>query len=230
MYTVYMHINKENGKRYIGITSMRPAQRWHNGQGYRHQRRFYNSIQSHGWGGFHHIIVKQGLTKEEAEVAEESLIKKYMSNDLRYGYNIENGGHTNKLTQEQKEHLRKINLGKKYSEETKKKKSESLKGKSTAWLTGRKQSKETIQKRREHWAGANNPRAKRVYQYDLGGNLVGEYSCMEEARKALGVSKSAHISQCCAGKRGKAYGYMWSYKKEDKEPYARKWKGGVIHG
>lgn len=34
MYTVYIHINKQNKKKYIGITSMSVKERWKNGYGY----------------------------------------------------------------------------------------------------------------------------------------------------------------------------------------------------
>ena len=66
-YSVYMHINKINGKKYIGITSQRPKSRWHNGKGYAQQRRFYSAIKSYGWDNFEHIILFNGLTKKEAE-------------------------------------------------------------------------------------------------------------------------------------------------------------------
>ena len=187
MYTVYMHVNKTNGKRYIGITSQKPEIRWKNGLGYKRQRRFYNAILHYGWDNFEHLILSNGLTKKEAEAEEERLISLYSSNDLRFGYNIENGGVIHKLTAAQKEHLRQINTGRKHTAETRRKISESHIGASTVWLTGRKQSKETI-------------------------------------------AKTAHISQCCTGKRGKAHGFMWSYELEEKRPYERLWKGGVIHG
>ena len=34
-YKVYAHINKINGKRYIGITSKEPKSRWCHGRGYK---------------------------------------------------------------------------------------------------------------------------------------------------------------------------------------------------
>lgn len=116
------------------------------------------------------------------------------------------------------------------SEETKRKMSRSHLGLSTAWLAGRKASAETKKKMSEALSGALNPRAKAVYQYDLDGNLVAKYEYMELAKKALNAKSTSHISNCCAGKRGKAYGFMWSYELENKAPYTRLWKGGVIHG
>ena len=42
-YTVYMHISP-SGKRYIGITSVKPKYRWRNGKGYETQI-FYRAIE-----------------------------------------------------------------------------------------------------------------------------------------------------------------------------------------
>ena len=219
-YSVYMHVNKTNGKRYIGITSQVPSYRWKNGAGYKKQKRFYSAILSYGWDGFEHYVLQTGLTKAEAEKAEEDLIRKYRSNDLSLGYNIENGGVTNKLSEEQKAHLRDINTGRKHSEETKRKMSIAHIGQASRWLIGQKQSAETIAKRFAHMSGAGNPKARKVYQYDLNGIFVREYECMAEAKQALGLSSTAHISMCCAGKRKQTGGYMWRYEYADRiAPY-----------
>lgn len=213
-YSVYMHVNKINGKRYIGITSQTPSSRWKGGLGYKKQRRFFSAIVSYGWNNFDHIILRDNLSKEEAEKMEFELIQEYHSNDLRYGYNIENGGVTNKLSDEQKEHLRHINLGKHHSPETRKKMSDASMGASRAWLTGRHLTEETKKKMSASRSGAKNPRASKVYQFNLEGNLIAMYSCMNDAKKALGVRATAHISQCCCGMRNKAYGFRWSYNPE----------------
>ena len=212
-YTLYMHVNKTNGKRYVGITSGPPSKRWKKGAGYYGQRRFYSAIKCYGWDGFEHIIVADHLSKEEAECREAELIKEYAANDTRYGYNIENGGVTHKISEEQKEHLRQVHLGQKLSEETKKKISESCKGLSTQWLTGLKQSPETIEKRMSKIRGEKNRRARAVCQYDLDGNFIAKYNCMQQAADAIGI-KSAHISHCCRGDRPTAYGYIWKYAEE----------------
>lgn len=229
-YIVYMHINKTNGKKYIGITSRKPKSRWKNGQGYIKQKRFYSAIVSYGWDGFEHIVLEDNLSKADAERREEELIKQYKSNDLKYGYNIENGGIIHKLSKEQKEHLRQCNIGRKHTAETKNKMSESHKGLSSSWLTGRKQSEETIKKRFQNMHGKGNPKAHKIYQYDLDGNYLNEYDCMQDAVNKYNLSGSSHISQCCNNKRLKAHGFMWSYEYKNMKPYVRLWKGGIIHG
>ena len=56
---------------------------------------------------------------------------------------------------------------------------------------------------------------KKVYQYDMEGNFIAEYSSAKEAYKALfGVSKTNHIGDVCRGKRPSAYGFIWKYLKD----------------
>jgi len=112
-YSVYVHINKINGKKYVGITKQPVLRRWRGGKGYRENKYFYNSIKKYGWDSFEHCVVAMGLSVEEAEKMEQGLISKYNSNNFRNGYNKTTGGETNK----------------EYSEETRKKISDSRKGK-----------------------------------------------------------------------------------------------------
>lgn len=225
-YTVYIHTNISNGKKYIGITSMNPSIRWKNGFGYKKQKRFYSAIQHYGWDGFTHEVIASGLSKEQAEQMEVELISRYKSNDLRFGYNIENGGVTNKLSEEQKRHISEVNKGKHHSEETKAKMSQSHKGKSTKWLTGRKASEDTKRKMSAKRKGTLNGRAKAVYQYRLDGSFVCKYDYMDLTKEALGIKSTGHISSCCLGQRGKAHGFMWSYEFKTMAPYERARKVG----
>ena len=44
-YSVYVHENLINGKKYIGITSQKPSYRWgKNGSNYKFQSKFFNAI------------------------------------------------------------------------------------------------------------------------------------------------------------------------------------------
>lgn len=92
-YTVYIHTNKRNGKKYVGITSKKPAQRWNSGYGYYLNKPFYHAIKKYGWNdGFKHDIVAEGLTAEQAASLERELIAQYDSNDPQHGYNRTGGG------------------------------------------------------------------------------------------------------------------------------------------
>lgn len=94
-YTVYIHINKSNGKKYIGITRMKPNDRWKNGYGYKSvgkQTHFYNAILKYGWNNFDHIIVRSNMPEACAKTLEKILIQKYNTTDRNLGYNISTGG------------------------------------------------------------------------------------------------------------------------------------------
>lgn len=91
-YVVYMHQNRANGKRYIGITSGNPLLRWANGKGYYKNKHFYDAIFKYGWDNFDHIILKSGLSKDEACVEEQRLIAEYQTQDKTKGYNLTSGG------------------------------------------------------------------------------------------------------------------------------------------
>lgn len=96
-FIVYEHLFP-NGKRYFGITSKEPHQRWENGSGYTQNKQsvMYNAIQKYGWENIEHNIIAEGLSYEEATEMEIYLIKKYKTNCRRYGddygYNMTDGG------------------------------------------------------------------------------------------------------------------------------------------
>lgn len=105
-WCVYMHTNKINGKKYVGITSRKPENRWHiNGTGYSGQSCFWNAIQKYGWDNFKHEILLMGETFEYACLVERCLIKHYKTYDRQYGYNLTLGGEGSCLTEEQKKVL-----------------------------------------------------------------------------------------------------------------------------
>lgn len=129
MFTVYMHTHIESGKRYIGITRRKPEYRWNNGKGYAHSVHFQNAIDKYGWDAFKHEILHTGLTKEEACKLEQELIAKYKTNDRMYGYNSSVGGELSALGHHNPRYgADNPMFGKKQSEETKRKISESHKG------------------------------------------------------------------------------------------------------
>ena len=91
-YCVYSHTNKSNGKVFIGMTGQKPEARWDNGRGYRWNVHFSKAIQRDGWDGFEHRVIKDHLTKDEANKLEVELISKYNTTDPALGYNTSLGG------------------------------------------------------------------------------------------------------------------------------------------
>ena len=47
-YTLYLHTNLSNNKKYVGITSLNPFQRWKNGLGYKKMNIFIELFKNMG--------------------------------------------------------------------------------------------------------------------------------------------------------------------------------------
>lgn len=123
-YCVYAHINKINGKIYIGQTihGDNPVKRWGcNGAHYKAQPYFYNAIQKWGWDSFDHEVIANHLTAKEADEFEKLLIKKLNTTDSNFGYNLTSGGKSYEMTEATKKKISESHKGKTLSEETKKK-------------------------------------------------------------------------------------------------------------
>lgn len=138
-FVVYMHISPK-GKKYIGITSMKPEHRWNGGKGYVKNKYFYDAILKYGWDNFQHIIIADRLPKEKACELEKALIAGCKSTDPSKGYNMSLGGESGtygiRFGPEFGESVRKrmlgplnTNYGKKFSDETRRKLSDVRKGK-----------------------------------------------------------------------------------------------------
>lgn len=213
-WCVYCHTNKVNGKKYIGITSQKPATRWNNGEGYKRCPRFYNAIKHYGWDMFRHDILYTGLTKEAAERLEIELIAKYQTQNPKFGYNLASGGLVNSgwsQSEEAKKNLSEIHTGKPRTAETKEKISKTIKKK---W-ENKKFSQNMSNAMKRHWendecrmkiSGANNCNAREVICVET--NKI--YGSMTEAQKDTGIHHN-NIYQVCCGKRQTAGGYHWKY-------------------
>ena len=94
------------------------------------------------------------------------------------------------------------NWGKQLSEETRKKISEANKGKKMSETARNKISKAT--------KGKNNPRARKVAQYNKNGELIRIWDYIKQASVELSVDYFS-IVQCCRGKNKTAGGFIWRY-------------------
>lgn len=210
-WCVYMHENRFNGKKYIGITSQKPTLRWMNGRGYKECARFFSAIQHYGWDGFKHEILYTCLTQDEAERIEIDLIAKYGTTESDKGYNIEPGGrvnrHDNPATREK---LREMRLGSK-NPMWRKDVSEETREKLHVCQTGQTRSPETRRRIGESKKGSKNYNARRVLCVETGD----EYGSLTEAADAVGVDKSTVYKACAhIGRSKTAGGYHWRYADE----------------
>ena len=108
-YTVYIHTNKINNMKYVGITCQDVAVRWQaNGNGYRKQEHFWRAIKKYGWDNFKHEIIASGLSKKDACDLEQKLIAEYGTRDNTKGYNKSAGGESGAFGVERTEKQRAI--------------------------------------------------------------------------------------------------------------------------
>lgn len=196
-WTVYAHINKINGKIYIGITGRDPKNRWgHNGYKYKKSTYFYNAIQKYGWDNFDHIILMTNLSKEMANEIEKALIKKYELNNRSIGYNIAKGGNGFYMSELAKEKISKSNKGK------------------TSWIKGKHHTDETKRK-----IGEANLKTPRIIQYNrYTGDFIGVYNNATETESKTKVPKHEIYNIC--NKNAKATkGYIFRYESDTYIPY-----------
>ena len=104
-YIVYAHINKMNGKVYIGQSCNDIFTRaGSNGTKYSGCTYFYEAIQKYGWDNFEHIVLLENLTQLEADIMEEELIRKYDTTNVDKGYNSKVGSICNNYQWNSKEY------------------------------------------------------------------------------------------------------------------------------
>lgn len=184
LYTVYIHTSPSN-KAYVGITSMIPEKRWKSGLGYLSkgknkeylQPAMANAVLKYSnWNEWEHFIFAEGLPKEKAEHIEQLLIALFKTQDCKYGYNIQNGGSVDCVSEETKKKMSNSHKGKKQSEESIRKSAEAR--------TGRIVSEETREKMRQSmlgkFDGENNP-------------MFGKHHS-EEAKKKMSEAKQGYVT------------------------------------
>jgi hypothetical protein len=160
-------------------------------------------------------IVNENLTKEEASLCEQSLIKKYGRIDLNEGSltNLTDGGdgiwnakrsdETKKILSEQKKGSKNPQYGKKQSIEL-----INLRMKN---IIGTKRSEET--KKKQSLSSINSGQAKSVdvFKFDSG-EYIGRFYAISEACRVLGFHKlNSKACMVANGKRKQTNGYVFKY-------------------
>ena len=233
---IYIIKNNMNNKMYIGQTTKDFDKRYnYNLYNSTHNEHLKHSIEKYGIENF--TIIKEfdiAYSKEELDALEDMYIKIYNTIDSEYGYNKKFGG-ANGLPSEETKHkiseagkgrfvseetrykLSKAGKGRKFTEEHKQRLSESRKGK----YCGEKSSlygKSFTEDHKQHLSdslkgkgiGSNNPRARKIAQYDKQGNLIKVWDCVKDASIFLGCEQST-LCKCAKGKIKTSHGFIWKY-------------------
>ncbi|AGE50181.1 GIY-YIG catalytic domain-containing endonuclease [Acanthocystis turfacea Chlorella virus Canal-1] len=225
-------------KRYIGQTIQTNEERFKQHlQPSSGCKAIYGAIKKHGWDNMKKEWFE--VPDDELNFYEEMLVELYETL-APSGYNLKEGGGSGRPCEEVKQKISKTLTGRTHTDEVKQKmsdgrrkgekshmfgkpKTDEVKEKISKTLTGkmsgennpfygRTHTDELKQQWRETRKGANNPRAKTVYQYDLDGTFVQSFATCEEATQSLHKSGTC-ISRCANGNGKTAYGFKWSFTK-----------------
>lgn len=209
---IYRITNKINNMKYIGQTIGDLNERFRHHCNKRSNCRYLkNALQKYGKHNFKFELICVCFDSD-CDIYEKQYIEKY-NTIVPNGYNLREGGQSGRQNDETKqkisEGLKKGyaegrikspcgSLGKKLTDEHKKKISDKIKG--------------TIHgsKMREKLRKANLK--YKVQQYSLEGILLNEYNGIVEAANAVSSTKS-QISSACRGKVKTSSGFIWKYVK-----------------
>jgi len=206
-WTVYRHINKINGKSYIGITHQKLLKRFKAGSGYpeRDQPLFAKAIKKYGWDNFITEILESGIkTLEIANIREQYWITyyhTYIYDPECNGYNVLPGGKVHPghaQTAETREKISKGLLGIKRSEFTKLK------------IQKAKLGKKLSEKHKATLRNIQKVGLRKAVQCVETGEI---FSSVSAAVQKYGDS----IRKCLYGKTEKAYGFHWKFVKNDSD-------------
>ena len=164
-----------------------------------HEQHIDNSIHSRKLscdGGQWYIVPLIYCDKSKVDEMEQLFIKEYQSKGYEL-YNIESGGHAERT----------------FSEETRKKISLALKNvpKTAEHREKLRQANLGKHPSEESRKKMSKTRSKPVYQMDLQGNILQEFSSIKEASLQTKCD-SSYIAKCCKGKANTCGGFKWEYK------------------
>ena len=199
---VYLTTNLINGKKYVGQDSYNRD--WYLGSG----KLLKKAIEKYGIQNFKKEILCKCSTKEELDSMEKFWIKKL--DTINEGYNITSGGSANSCD----EYVNTMSNSVKGENNP-------MYGKSVYDVWAMKYGHE---KAAEMWKKSNEKRSlngknkgvKPVEKYDASGNLIATYNSMSEASRETNININS-ISAVCRGRGKTAGGFVWSWKKINKD-------------
>ena len=207
---LYKIENLVNNKCYFGITKCSLNKRWreHKCKSKKSNNHLYTSIRKYGIDNFSVTLIKEFDNEDEMYLSEVEYIKKYRSNNPKYGYNNSIGGEISslckKLSNETKlkiSNYQKNRKRNKHSDETKKNISLAAKGRDMS-----KAVESSANKRR----GKKSHNICSVSKYSLDSEFIEKFDSLTDAAKNVNGTASAF----CAIKRGRLKTYkkfIWKF-------------------
>lgn len=239
MHYIYKIENKINKKIYIGQTINFKKRINEHKSGRKntdiHKNQIIDkSIKKYGKNNFLYTIIDQAKSQDEADYKEKMYISKYDCL-VPKGYNILKGGRSQQGAWNMKEvnmydldgnFLESFECARILSEKYPEYKEANIKDccrKNTYYKNKIFRYSNKDYSNLDIKICKKSPRAKKVYQYDLQGNLIGEYSSLITASKKTNTSRTS-ISSCLSGKYQMANGFIWFYEKPKEKPEINKRK------
>ena len=216
MGLIYMRVSPSGGK-YIGQTVREEKIRWkehckdaNNPNNERYNSILSKAIRKYGAENFTVYILEDNITKEELNKKEMYYIKLHNTfylNNPEQGYNMTLGGDSTYKYED--EYILKLWQTGKTIKEIKNQNHMNYNNLSDR-LKNLGITKEEINQRAYL---NNNPKRKKVIQYDLYKNYIRTFDSIAEAAKTIG-SNTTNISAVCQGKRKTCKGYIFKYEGE----------------
>ena len=196
---IYAIKNTENGKVYIG-QSVDVEYRICNHFGRLRAGKHYNEHLQRSYTRNPDVFTWELLETcniDELDKKEIDTIAQYNSTNPEFGYNLQYGGQTeHKATEETRRKMSQSKKGKKFTEDHKRKIGEANRGR----VATDECRKKIAQKK-----------SKPVLQLDENGNVIARYANSLIAASAVGLKSSSAIKAAASGKTRTSAGYRWRY-------------------
>lgn len=207
---IYITTNLINNKKYIGKKVYDRNSKNYLGSG----KILLKAIKKYGKENFKREIIEECNNSKELCLREKYWINFYNATKSREYYNISSGGDGgdwfSNASKEKQEKFKKIKrlqqFGKKHSNETKKKISNSNKGKIISQKSKNKMKiSQSLRDKKTYFH-------KQIKQFTMNEEYIRTFNSIREANIFLNKKlNNSHISACCKGKRKSAFGYIWKY-------------------